>query len=136
VSEINIDYIIGVYQYFNPFPEDESGSAYYLLYLLDQRGLLEKSDAIKLFQEKYPNETLKSKWLGPFDSVDNLNQFAFILCEKLNARKINLLSVQEYNSLLEQTINASDFHQHIIEMGNVFENIDRKEKGFFKKLFR
>lgn len=136
MSDLKIEYLIGVYQYFNPNPEEERGAAYYLLYLLDQRGVLEKEDAKRLFQETNPSYDLKSKWLGPFDSIDNINQFAFLLCEKLDAQKISLLSVQEYNGLLEQTLQASDFHRDLLEKGNVLENIDKKEKSFFKKLFR
>jgi hypothetical protein len=136
MNDLKIDYLVGVYSFFNPFPEDETGSAYYLLHLLDQRGVLEKNDAKKLFTETYPHFELKSKFLGPFESIDTLNQFSFMLCEKLDAQKISLLSVQEYNSLLEQTQQASDFHRDLLEKGNVLENIDKKEKGFLKKLFR
>jgi hypothetical protein len=136
MSEMRTDYLIGIYQYFNPFPEDEKGSAYYLLYLMDQRGVLETGEAMKIFQANYPASLTKSKWLGPFDSVDNLNQFAFLLCEKLDAQKISLLSVQEYNGLMEQTLQASDFYRDLLEKGSVIENIDKKDKSFFKKLFR
>jgi hypothetical protein len=136
MSGSKTDYLIGVFQYFDPFPEEERGPSYYLLYLLDQKGVLEKDEAVKIFQEKFKVDVLKSKWLGPFDSLDDLNQFAFFLCEKLDAQKISLLSVQEYNTLLEQTLQASDFHRDLLVKGNVFENIDKKEKGFFKKLFR
>lgn len=136
MSDLKIDYLIGVYQYFNPFPEEERGSAYYLLYLLDQRGVLEKEDAKNLFKENNPDYDLKSKWIGPFESLDNINQFAFLLCEKLDAQKISLLSVPEYNGLLEQTLHASDFHRDLLEKGNIIENIDKKDKSFFQKLFR
>jgi len=136
MSDLKIEYLIGVYQYFNPNPEEERGAAYYLLYLLDQRGVLEKDDAKKLFRESHQDYDLKSKWLGPFESLDTINQFAFTLCEKLDAQKISLLSVQEYNGLLEHTLLASDFLLDLLEKGSVIENIDKKEKGFFKKLFR
>jgi hypothetical protein len=136
MSDLKIEYLIGVYQYFNPNPEEEIGASYYLLYLLDQRGILEKEDAKKLYQESHTSFDLKSKYIGPFESVDNINQFAFLLCEKLDAQKISLLSAQEYNGLLEHTQQASDFHRDLLLKGNVIDNIDKKEKGFFKKLFR
>lgn len=136
MSADTTDYLIGVYQYFDPFPEEERGAAFYLLYLLDQKGLLEKNEAIKFFKERYPADDHQSKWIGPFPSLDVLNQFAFFLCEKLDAQKISLVSVQDYNSLLEQTVQATDFHRDLLLKGNVLENIDKKEKGFFKKLFR
>lgn len=136
MSDSRVDYLIGVYQYFNPFPEDEVGSAYYILYLLDQKGILEKDEARLIFQENYKEVELKSKWLGPFESLDTLNQFSFYLCEKLDAQKISLLSVQEYNALLEQTLQSSDFHRDLLIKGNILENIDKKEKNIFKRLFR
>ena len=135
MSSTETDYLIGVYQYFEPFPEEEKGAAFYLLYLLDQKVLLEKDEAIKMFKEKYNYEEVAAKWIGPFNSIEVLNQFAFFLCEKLEANKISLVSVQEYNALLEQTIQANDFHRDLLLKGNVLENIDKKGKGFFKKLF-
>jgi acetylglutamate kinase len=136
MSELNIDYLIGIHHYFNPFPEEERGAAYYLIYLLDQRGILDKDEALKIFKEQFPSEAAKLKWLGPFESLDKLNQFAFTLCEKLDAQKISLISVQDYNGLLEQTVQSTDFHRDLLQKGNILENIDKKEKGFFKKLFR
>jgi hypothetical protein len=135
MSSNKVDYLIGVYHHFDPFPEEERGAAYYILHLLDQRGLLEKDEAIKIFQSKYKTEIFHSKWIGPFESLDTLNQFAFFLCEKLDAQKINLLSVQEYNNLLETTVLAADFHRDLLVKGNVLENIDKKEKGFFSRFF-
>jgi hypothetical protein len=64
-----------------------------------------------------------------------LDQYAFALCEELNAAKISLLSVEEYNTLLETTHMSSDFHRDLVEKGNVMENIERKKKGFLTKFF-
>src|SRR5690349_6828177 len=108
----DIEYIVGVYNYINAFPELHSDSAYYLLYLLDEKGLLDKAVAHTLYDERFKSElssgNIHQKMIGPFESTDHLNQFAFQLCEELNAEKVSLLSVQEYNSLLEGTQTASD----------------------------
>lgn len=134
-----IEYIVGVYNYLNAFPELHSDSAYYILYLLDEKGLLDKSAANKLYEEKFKSElssaNIHQNMIGPFDSTDNLNQFAFQLCEELNAEKVSLLSVQEYNTLLEGTQTASDFHRDLLLKGNVMENIERKKKGFLSRFF-
>ena len=133
------EYIVGVYNYLNASPEVHSDSAYYLLYLLDEKGLLEKSAAHKLYNDRFKSELTSSEMhqnmIGPFDSTEVLNQFAFQLCEELNAEKVSLLSVQEYNLLLESTQTASDFHRDLVEKGNVMENIERKKKGFFSRFF-
>lgn len=133
------EYIVGVYNYINAFPEIHSDSAYYLLYLLDEKGLLDKSAAHKLYNDRFKSELTSSdihqNMIGPFDSTEALNQFAFQLCEELNAEKVSLLSVQEYNGLLEGTQTASDFHRDLLLKGNVMENIERKKKGFLSRFF-
>lgn len=133
------EYIIGVFNFLNANPEIQSDSAYYFLYLLDEKGLLEKSAARKLYNERFKSELsnsdLQPNMIGPFDSVSSLNQFSFQLCEELNAEKVSLLSVQEYNSLLESSQVASDFHRDLLLKGNIMENIERKKKGFFSRFF-
>ena len=134
-----IEYIVGVYNYLNAFPELHNDSAYYLLYLLDEKGQLDPVAARKLYEEKFKSElssdNIHQKMIGPFESTDHLNQFAFQLCEELNAEKVSLLSVQEYNTLLEGTQTASDFHRDLLLKGNVMENIERKKKGFLSRFF-
>lgn len=135
-----IEYIVGVYNYLNPFPEENSDAAYYLLYLLDDKGLLDEEVARKLFNEKFVDDTNRDsktppKTIGPFESVDKLNQFAFLLCEEMNAARVSLLSVADYNTLLENTHQAADFHRDLVEKGNVMENIERKKKGGFLSKF-
>lgn len=136
------EYIVGIYNYINATPELNSDSAYYLLYLLDEKGLLEKSLAMKLYDESFKSELTSvsehhdgSKMIGPFESTEKLSQFAFSLCEELNAEKVSLLSVQDYNALLESSQTASDFHRDLLLKGNVMENIERKKKGFLSRFF-
>lgn len=135
-----IEYIVGIYNFFNPYPEDGQESYYYMLYLLDEKGFLEKEVAMKLFAESYSSQEtaglkIPHNTVGPFISLEKLNQYSFALCEELNAAKISLLSVQEYNALLEQGQQASDFHRDLLEKGNVMENIERKQKGFLSRFF-
>ncbi|RPJ73761.1 MAG: hypothetical protein EHM20_11715 [Alphaproteobacteria bacterium] len=103
---------------------------------------MDRTTAIKLYNERFKgniangDESINSsKMIGPFESTDQLNQFSFQLCEEFNAAKVSLLSVQEYNSLMETTQTASDFHRGLQEIGNVMENIERKKKGFLSRFF-
>ncbi len=133
------EYIICIYNYLNLAPELHNISSYYFLYFLDERGLLDTSSVKKLYDERFKAEesqdNLSQKLIGPFESIDQLSQFSFQLCEKLNAGKVSNLSVQEYNILLEGNQLASDFYRDLIEQGNVIENIERKKKGFLKRFF-
>lgn len=136
----DVEYIVGVYHFMNPYPEESSESAYYLMYLLDDKGMLDREVALKLYTERFKTEgaepKMPGKSIGPFESVERLDQYAFALCEELNAARISLLSVAEYNTLLENSHLASDFHRDLVEKGNVIENIERKKKGgIFSKLF-
>ena len=135
-----IEYIVGIYNNFNPYPEEGQEEYYFMLYLLDEKGLLEKEGAQKLFKERFLSEHLEGvkcppNMIGPFLALENVNQFAFALCEELNAAQVSLMSVSEYNSLLENSQLASDFHRDLLEKGNVMENIERKKKGFLSRFF-
>lgn len=131
-----VETIVGIYNFFNPRPEEIDESGFYLLYLLDERGLLELGGARKLFLNAF-NEAnyIDAKYIGPFDTFERLNQFAFALCENVNAARISLLSAQEYNSVLESHQQVVDFHQDLLAKGNVIENIERKKKGFLNRFF-
>jgi hypothetical protein len=135
----NTEYIVGVYNAINENPENLGSTAYYLIYLLDEKSLLDKSLAHKIYNNHFKSDLDNSEFsknmIGPFESTVVLNQFAFKLCEELNAEKVSLLSVQEYNSLLEGTLSASDFYRDLLLKGNVMENIERKKKGFLSRFF-
>jgi hypothetical protein len=135
-----IDYIVGIYNYFNPLIEEGSESYFYLLYLLDEKGLLDQDISAKLFKDKFENEELpknssNANSIGPFVTLENLNQYAFALCEELNASQVSLFSVSEYNSILETSQQASDFHRDLLTKGNVIKNIERKKKGLLGRFF-
>jgi len=133
------EYIVGLYNYLNAYPEIHNESAFYLLYLLDEKGLIDKVIAGKIydidFKSELTSDNVHPNMIGPFDSLATLNQFAFKLCEELNAEKVSLLSVQDYNGLLENSHMASDFHRDLLEKGNIMQNIERKKKGFLSRFF-
>lgn len=135
-----IEYIVGIYNYYNPRPEEGTDPYYYMMYLLDEKGLLEIEGAQKLFEERFYHESVHDikappQVIGPFLSLETINQYAFALCEELNAARVSLMSVEEYNTLLENSQLALDFHRDLLEKGNVMENIERKKKGFLSRFF-
>lgn len=136
-----IEYIVGVYNFFAPNPAEHNEASFFLLYLLDEKGMIDIEGAHDLFKEKFvteftPSYKVPAHLIGPFLSLEALNQYAFALCEELNAAQINLLSVADYNTLLENHQLASDFHQDLLEKGNVLENIERKKKGLLSRIFK
>jgi hypothetical protein len=135
------DALVGVYDYFNESYVKENslsgakGASFYFLYLLDKTGLLNRDELASVYQEVLGVE-LKSHYVGPFENLESLNQFAFNLCQKKDAEKIYILSAEEYNQIIENSVNdVSTFSQAIMAKANCLENIDHRKKGFLGKLF-
>lgn len=105
-------------------------SAYYLLYVFDEAGLLDSEPMINVYEEliqKQPEG--EGMPFGPFESLNFLNQFAFKVCEKNNEAMVSLLSVNDYNQVMEQATSGSNLFQEFVERGNRIENLDHKSKG-------
>lgn len=112
-------------------------SAYYLLYAFDESGQLEYEsmfDTYEEFIQKRPEDGAFS--IGPFEDLNFLNQFAFKVCEKNEAKVVSLLSVREYNQIMENTTTASELFKELSSQGNRIQNLDRESKsGIFGKIF-
>lgn len=132
--------IVGIYHFFQPRIHEGNPPMYYLLHLLDHRGILDRETALKVYRTKVSEEVDRDhEIIGPFESLEQLNQYAFALCEEINAPRVSLLSVAEYNLLLENSHDLINLAIDIKSKGNILENIDREEKtknGFFSKIFR
>lgn len=133
-----IESLVGIYT--NEIVTDGNQETYYILYLLDDKGPYDINKAWKLYLDEFSalkDAVLSDGMIGPFASFEKLNQYAFTLCERLNAARISLVSVSEYNTMLESTQNTTDFRRNLFEEGNILENIERKNKksGFLSRLF-
>lgn len=133
-----VDYLVGIYT--NEMLVEDNQETYYILYLLDDKGPYDINKAWKLYLDEFSaikDAELVDEMIGPFASYEKLNQYAFTLCERLNAAKISLVSVSEYNTMLESTQSTTDFRRSLFEQGNILENIERKNKksGFLSRLF-
>jgi hypothetical protein len=99
---------------------------------IDTNVLAECKDELSLEDVSFHGHNL----LGPFVNLAKLNQFAYLLCEKLSSEEIVMLTLQDYNKCLEHAKKSADVFDLLYEKGNILENIDQKKgKGFFKKLF-
>lgn len=140
ISALADETIVGIYHYFQPRAHEGNPPQYYLLHVLDHRGVLDHEMLTKIYKDKFQHSPDRDdEMMGPFDSLEELNKYAYFLCEEVNAPRVSLLSVTEYNLLLE---NASELNGLVFDLknkGNVLENIERDNKktyGFFSKLFK
>lgn len=140
----HIDTIFVIYSYLSR--EDlglerieNEASAYYLLHVFEENSLLNRDELVKIYNDtaplKLPAE-IPAGYIGPFESLEGLNQYAFALCDRQSANQIALVSLDDFNETIKTVNTPSDFKQTLLEHSNVIANPDKdKKKGIFGKLF-
>lgn len=131
----NNDAIVMIYDYKEG--ADLKPSAYYLYHAFDENGLVELDSMVEVYEE-FINQTPdgESLPLGPFENLNYLNQFAFKVCEKNDNSVVSLVSVKDYNTVLEEAVTGSELFQSLTEKGNRIENLDHSSKSsLLGKLF-
>ncbi len=131
----NNDAIVMIYDYKEG--ADLKPSAYYLYHAFDENGLVELDTMVDVYEE-FINQAPETSNLplGPFDDLNFLNQFAFKVCEKNDNSLVSLISVKDYNAILEEATTGSELFQDLTEKGNRIENLDHSSKsGLLGKLF-
>lgn len=132
--------IVGIYHFFQPRAHEGTPPQYYLLHVLDHRGILDREIVIRVYKEKFQRDLDRDQDIvGPFESLDELNMFAYELANEINAPKVSLLSVGDYNLLLENAMDLNNLIYDLKNKGNILENIERdqvKKSGFFSKIFK
>lgn len=139
-----IDTIFAIHSYLNREDlglerKENEGQAYYILYAFEEHSLIPREELVKVYNEtaplKMPTE-LPPGYIGPFESLEALNQFGFALGDQLGASRVALASIEDFNETVKSVNNTSDFNQALLEHSNVIANPDRdKKKGLFGKLF-
>ena len=126
-----IEALFAVYDYQNG--ERALDASYRLLYVFGNEGPVERELLEKVYCEIFMKEKVEG---SSFESLMQLNQYAFELCTRLNAARICLLSVQEYNSALEKSLSVEEFKNNLTEFADCIENVDKGRKtGLLGKLF-
>jgi hypothetical protein len=139
------DVIVGIYNYLGQTRADDShlpnlpSSAYYLLYLFDKNGLLERDLLKRLYEEMFfsLNKKFDDVYIGPFDSLETLHQFALRVCVKIDAGKAQLFAVKDYNAIIETANDIEDLQKALVEKGITLENVEKmnRKKGLLGKIF-
>ncbi|MBT3583509.1 MAG: hypothetical protein HN509_01275 [Halobacteriovoraceae bacterium] len=135
---IESETIMAVYGQVN-FTTQESRkvvSSYALLYVFDANGNIDRDVLENLYCDVYGDSSYLGHplYIGPFEDLEILNQYAFKLCSQLNAADITMVSVSEYNAIIERESKPSQLLLGLYEEGNTIKNLDRK-KGLFSKIF-
>ncbi len=118
-----------------------------VLYAFNSHGLIEPDVLAKVInQVSIVGESasdLHGRKLGlepqigsTFKSEEGFEKFVLELCSELGAGQARILTRHEFNSLCEECLSASDFHQKIHSVGEIIASPEPHPRGgFFKKLF-
>ena len=139
------DAVICIYHYLSAESVEGEGNSsgregyyYYFLYAFDQSGLISPDVLLETYFEKFQSEINAGEYIGPFNNLDELNQYAFVLMEKLDAGSVYSISVQEYNAVIEESENVMELLENLIKHANGLKNIEKtnRSKGLFGKIFQ
>ncbi len=132
--------IVGIYHFFHPRSHENALPQYYLLHILDHRGFLDRELSVRVYAEKFNRELDRDQEIvGPFESLEELSSFSYDLASAVDSPKVSLLSVNDYNLLLENATDMSSFIFDLKNKGNILENIEKSQQkkiGFFSKIFK
>lgn len=73
--------------------------------------------------------------IGPFSNLETIQKFSFNLCQKLGNKGASLVSLDDYNELLNASFKVEDFKTHLEEKGNFIGNPEAGKSGLFNKIF-
>ena len=130
------DNIIGIYHYFTPTQE---AAAYYLLYVFDHQGLLDRETLQKVYTDMFFSSPHKmdARYIGPFESLDNLHQYVLRLCGQQDVAHAHLFATADFNQFLENTTTSDDLGVLLSTQGHQLENLEKlkRKKGLLGKIF-
>jgi len=132
-----MDKLIAIYRYKNPYNElEQSKGSYYLLHLLTDEGALKPELMHRYCQEFDVDKPQGEVGFGPFESVDEITKFCFHISEDLRLPYIGLHSMDEFNTILEESSKVSDLLEALSSGGNILENIAiTQRKTFLQRVF-
>ncbi len=120
----------------------ESGG-HWIVAILGSKGHLDFEQAREIYGELFPNRSAKEKHLGAFDSLDEIEIFMALLCDKLQMERAALCSVVEYNAIIENLTTLEINDPSRPNLAQILFSKTReiklpensKRKGIFGKLF-
>jgi hypothetical protein len=113
-------------------------SKYFALHIFSNEGNIDIELIIKAYESEVNtwNEHALEGRIGPFESLESLQKFSFNLCQRLNAKKIILLSKDSYNEAVENCSNVDQLCDEFNKLGDVLENVaSDSPKGIFERIF-
>jgi hypothetical protein len=107
---------------------------FYLINILSSTGPLKRDFIEKIYSEFFVARS-KTKDIGPFDSLEELSKFCFKICDELKLPFITLHSLEEFNTVVEESSNLTELLSGLKNGGNLLENVSvSQKKSFFDRV--
>ena len=103
----------------------------------NESGLIDETT----LEEEYLNvmnhepSVLDEGTIGPFSNLETIQKFSFNLCQKLGNKGTSLVSLDDYNDLLNASFKVEDFKNRLEEKGNFISNPEAGKSGILNKIF-
>ena len=102
---------------------------YFISKFYHPEGELVDETLFKLYEQMF-GHSMNYEWgIGPFDGLDELNQYAVKVTQEVGAPGVNLLSLHEYNNAVEKINDAESFKGLFQEIGLFLQNPDSVESS-------
>ena len=102
-----------------------------------EEGLV-SSEVESLYQEITGVSSLNSndgQTVGPFQNIEEVRRFSYLLCQRLNSSKIRLLSVDDFNNAIRNSSSKEELMSSLISVADHLENQDQgRSQSFFTKV--
>lgn len=122
---------------YGPYLNDEDKNGHEVISIFNERGLIDESTLEDFYKELVGSEpkVIESGHIGYFSQMEEIQKFAFRICQKLGNEAVSLVSVEDYNSALIDSFKSEDLLLKLQNIGNQIPNPDAGKGGFFSKLF-
>lgn len=110
---------------------------YYIIHFVHSHGSVDSELVWGLYEEIFGRKTSPfPQYFGPFESLEALTKFCFRVCDETDEPQVNILTLEEFNQLIESSTNTTNLKERLPLLGNVIANPDASsKKGLFGKLF-
>tara|TARA_R110002049_G_scaffold101334_2_gene245898 strand:+ start:251 stop:640 length:390 start_codon:yes stop_codon:yes gene_type:complete len=110
---------------------------YYLIHFINNHGSVDAEIAWTIFDELFGRrESIYPQYFGPFNGLDDVTKFCFRICDEASEPQVNLMSLEDFNEVLEASSTVEVLRQRLPTLGTIIANPDAdNKKGLFGKLF-
>lgn len=111
-----------IYTYLHEGQLNGVSPGYYIIHIFDDRGYCDREVLEEVYVESFHSD-LEGQFVGPFDGVSHIRDFCFRLSTSLKS-KVFLISVEDYNQVLEKSSESSDLLDEFRTSAQEVEDLD------------